>query len=88
MNIIEYFFYIKFEISMGLLKIIKKTKEKEKEMRLLILGLDNAGKTTILKKFNGEDTSKISPTLGFNIKTLNYGEYKLNVWGLDVNIIR
>jgi ADP-ribosylation factor-like protein 2 len=42
---------------MGLLKIIKKTKEREKEMRLLILGLDNAGKTTILKKFNGEDIS-------------------------------
>lgn len=70
---------------MGLLKIIKKTKEKEKEMRLLILGLDNAGKTTILKKFNGEDTSKISPTLGFNIKTLNYKEYKLNVWGYLLN---
>lgn len=55
---------------MGLLKIIKKTKEREREMRLLILGLDNAGKTTILKKFNGEDISQISPTLGFNIKTL------------------
>lgn len=65
---------------MGLLKILKKTKEKEKEMRLLILGLDNAGKTTILKKFNGEDIDKISPTLGFNIKTLHYLEYKLNIW--------
>jgi len=40
---------------MGLLKILKKTKEHEMEMRILILGLDNAGKTTILKKFNGED---------------------------------
>jgi ADP-ribosylation factor-like protein 2 len=55
---------------MGLLKILKKLKEKEKEMRILILGLDNAGKTTILKKFNGEDINEISPTLGFNIKTL------------------
>ncbi len=65
---------------MGLLKILKKTKEREKEMRLLILGLDNAGKTTILKKFNGEDIEQISPTLGFNIKTLHYQDYKLNVW--------
>eukprot|EP01017_Pseudomicrothorax_dubius_P008173 TRINITY_DN1265_c0_g1_i4.p1 TRINITY_DN1265_c0_g1~~TRINITY_DN1265_c0_g1_i4.p1 ORF type:complete len:182 (+),score=45.91 TRINITY_DN1265_c0_g1_i4:150-695(+) len=65
---------------MGLLKILKKLKEKEKEMRLLILGLDNAGKTTILKKFNGEDIKQISPTLGFNIKTLQFEQYRLNVW--------
>jgi len=65
---------------MGLLSILKKVKQKEKEMRLLILGLDNAGKTTILKKFNGEDISTIEPTLGFNIKTLEYRGYKLNVW--------
>ena len=32
-------------------------------------GLDNAGKTTILKKLNGEDVMSVSPTLGFNIKT-------------------
>ena len=49
-------------------------------MRLLILGLDNAGKTTVLKKFNGEDISQIEPTLGFNIKTLEYKGFKLNCW--------
>lgn len=35
-------------------------------------GLDNAGKTTILKRFNGEPIDQISPTLGFNIKTLEH----------------
>ena len=65
---------------MGLLTILKKMKQKEKEMRLLMLGLDNAGKTTILKKFNGEDIDTISPTLGFNIKTLEHNGYKLNIW--------
>lgn len=65
---------------MGLLSILKKVKRKEKEVRLLVLGLDNAGKTTILKKFNGEDISTIEPTLGFDIKTLEYKNYKLNVW--------
>lgn len=43
-------------------------------------GLDNAGKTTIVKKFNGDDISTIEPTLGFNIKTLEYKGYQLNVW--------
>ena len=67
-------------IKMVLLKIIKETKAKEKEIRLLILGLDNAGKTTILKKFMGEDTSEISPTLGFNIQTVEFDDCKLNIW--------
>lgn len=35
-------------------------------------GLDNAGKTTIVKQISGEDTSTVSPTLGFNIKTIQY----------------
>ncbi|KAF8169498.1 GTP-binding protein, partial [Pholiota molesta] len=65
---------------MGLLTIIRKNRQKEKEMRLLFLGLDNAGKTTILKKLNGEDISSISPTLGFNIKTFAHGKYTLNIW--------
>uniref|UniRef100_A0A6I8NQW7 ARF like GTPase 2 n=1 Tax=Ornithorhynchus anatinus TaxID=9258 RepID=A0A6I8NQW7_ORNAN len=65
---------------MGLLTILKKMKQKERELRLLILGLDNAGKTTILKKFNGEDIDTISPTLGFNIKTLEHRGFKLNIW--------
>uniref|UniRef100_A0A8C8BVV3 ADP-ribosylation factor-like protein 2 n=4 Tax=Oncorhynchus TaxID=8016 RepID=A0A8C8BVV3_ONCTS len=67
-------------VTMGLLTILKKMKHKEREMRLLMLGLDNAGKTTILKKFNGEDVSTISPTLGFNIKTLEHKGFKLNIW--------
>ncbi|ORY94730.1 putative ADP-ribosylation factor-like 2-like protein [Syncephalastrum racemosum] len=65
---------------MGLLTILKKIRTKEKEMRLLMLGLDNAGKTTILKRINGEPIDTISPTLGFNIKTLEHDEYKLNIW--------
>ncbi|GAB1609749.1 ADP-ribosylation factor-like protein 2 [Argonauta hians] len=65
---------------MGLLTLLKKMKQKEKEMRILMLGLDNAGKTTVLKKFNGEDVDTISPTLGFNIKTLEHLGYKLNIW--------
>ena len=35
-------------------------------------GLDNAGKTTLLKRLNGEDVSGAAPTLGFNIKTLQH----------------
>lgn len=33
-----------------------------------------------MKKFNGEPIDTISPTLGFNIETLEHRGYKLNVW--------
>ena len=33
-----------------------------KEVRILVLGLDNAGKTTILKKLADEDITQITPT--------------------------
>ncbi len=65
---------------MGLLTILKKVKQKEQELRILILGLDNAGKTTVMKRVSGEDIHEISPTVGFNIKSLEYNGYTLNLW--------
>ncbi|KDQ12720.1 hypothetical protein BOTBODRAFT_34179 [Botryobasidium botryosum FD-172 SS1] len=65
---------------MGLLTIIRKNRQKEREMRILFLGLDNAGKTTILKRLNGDDVREVSPTLGFEIKTFVRGKYTLNIW--------
>lgn len=38
-------------------------------------GLDNAGKTTIVKKIMNEDVNSVSPTLGFIIKTIEYDGY-------------
>jgi ADP-ribosylation factor-like protein 2 len=41
-------------------------------------GLDNAGKTTIVKKIMNEDVNSVSPTLGFIIKTIEYDGYILS----------
>ncbi|PAV56743.1 hypothetical protein WR25_05007 isoform B [Diploscapter pachys] len=65
---------------MGLLTILRKQRAREREMRILILGLDNAGKTTIMKKFMGQSTDQIEPTLGFNIKTVEFKGFALNLW--------
>ncbi|KAI6780123.1 ADP-ribosylation factor 4 [Emericellopsis cladophorae] len=62
-----------------MLSILRKARLKDKEMRILMLGLDNAGKTTIVKKIMGEDVNTVSPTLGFIIKTIDYDGYKLNI---------
>ena len=48
----------------------------------MVLGLDNSGKTTILKKLSEEDISHIMPTQGFNIKSLMQDGFKLNVWDI------
>merc|ERR1712004_758636 len=66
----------------GLLSILKKMRKDEKEARILMLGLDNSGKTTILKKLSEEDISHIMPTQGFNIKSLVHEGFKLNVWDI------
>jgi len=67
---------------MGLLTILRKLRVKEREMRVLILGLDNAGKSTIVKKVSGQTTDTISPTLGFNIETVQFESFALNVWDI------
>ncbi|KAL9028348.1 MAG: hypothetical protein Q9196_003275 [Gyalolechia fulgens] len=63
-----------------MLSILRKARLKDKEMRILMLGLDNAGKTTIVKRLMNEDVNTVSPTLGFIIRTIDYEGYKLNIW--------
>lgn len=74
-----------------------------KEARILLLGLDNAGKTTILKQLANEEITtvrsyvnilnktlyctpmndlQITPTTGFNIKSVAADGFKLNVWDI------
>ncbi|OUM67383.1 hypothetical protein PIROE2DRAFT_5128 [Piromyces sp. E2] len=57
-------------------------KRSDKEVRILFLGLDNAGKTSILKRLADEDISEIRPTQGFNIKTVQKDGFKMNVWDI------
>jgi ADP-ribosylation factor protein 6 len=51
-----------------------------KEMRLLMLGLDAAGKTTILYKLKLDQDVTTIPTVGFNVETVTYKNTKFNVW--------
>lgn len=49
-------------------------------MRILFLGLDNAGKSSVIKAFLGESIEDLSPTLGFEIKTVDCKGYRLSCW--------
>ncbi|PVD23965.1 hypothetical protein C0Q70_17241 [Pomacea canaliculata] len=60
------------------------------EFFVLILGLDNAGKTTFLEqtktKFNkgykGMNLAKVTTTVGLNIGKIDLGKTRLNFWDL------
>ncbi|GAU99202.1 hypothetical protein RvY_10235-2 [Ramazzottius varieornatus] len=54
----------------------------ERDIRMLLLGLDNAGKTTMLKKLATEDVTHVTPTQGFNIKSVQSAGFKLNIWDI------
>jgi ADP-ribosylation factor-like protein 1 len=54
----------------------------QKEVRILILGLDGAGKTTILYRLQIGEVVTTIPTIGFNVETLAYKNIKFQVWDL------
>merc|ERR1711976_897804 len=52
----------------------------KKEMRILMVGLDAAGKTTILYKLKLGEIVTTIPTIGFNVETVEYKNIKFT-WG-------
>jgi small GTP-binding protein domain len=67
---------------MGLLSLLKKLKKNDREARILVLGLDNSGKTTIMKRLSDEDIDSVMPTKGFNVKSLVQNGIALNMWDI------
>ncbi|ORX57822.1 ARF/SAR protein [Piromyces finnis] len=61
----------------------------KEEYYIIILGLDNAGKTTFLEKIKsiflgipGLAPEKIAPTVGLNVGKIEYENSKINFWDL------
>jgi len=52
----------------------------KKEMRILMVGLDAAGKTTILYKLKLGEVVTTIPTIGFNVETVEYKNISFTVW--------
>jgi ADP-ribosylation factor protein 1 len=51
-----------------------------KDMRILMVGLDAAGKTTILYKLKLGETVTTIPTIGFNVETVEYRNIAFTMW--------
>ncbi|KRX25119.1 ADP-ribosylation factor 1-like 2, partial [Trichinella nelsoni] len=52
----------------------------KKEVRILMVGLDAAGKTTILYKLKLGEIVTTIPTIGFNVETVEYKNISFTVW--------
>uniref|UniRef100_A0A7S1SG02 ADP-ribosylation factor n=1 Tax=Alexandrium catenella TaxID=2925 RepID=A0A7S1SG02_ALECA len=50
------------------------------ERSILMLGLDAAGKTTILYRLHLGEVCTTVPTVGFNVETVEYSNIRFNVW--------
>ncbi len=50
--------------------------------KILMLGLDGAGKTTIMYKLKFDENLTSVPTIGFNVEELKYKNLKFNCWDI------
>ena len=67
---------------MVFLELLKGMKKDKHPVKMLILGLDNAGKTTLLKNLSNEDCKNSEPTTGFNVKSINNENFNLELWDI------
>lgn len=71
----------------GLISAISSWISGKQEVRVLILGLDSAGKTTILYRLSlDQAVTQVAPTVAFNLETVEVGNLKLNIWDLGGQI--
>ncbi|KAG7378814.1 hypothetical protein PHYPSEUDO_009477 [Phytophthora pseudosyringae] len=53
-----------------------------RESRIMIIGLDAAGKTTLLYKIKLGELVTTIPTIGFNVETFQYANVKFTAWDI------
>ena len=52
------------------------------EKRVILVGLDAAGKTTVLYKLKLGETMVTIPTVGFNVETVKYKKLEFTMWDI------
>ncbi|KAG6406306.1 hypothetical protein SASPL_133906 [Salvia splendens] len=52
----------------------------KKELRIVMVGLDAVGKTTVLYKLKLGEIVTTIPTVGFNVETVEYNNIRFTVW--------
>ena len=63
-------------------KILEFFTKNRDNFKIIILGMQNAGKTTILYHLSLGQFVQTSPTIGSNVEELNYNKIKIQAWDL------
>ncbi|KAK6311551.1 hypothetical protein J4Q44_G00172150 [Coregonus suidteri] len=69
-------------VDMGLLFTKLMTVFGDREHKVIIVGLDNAGKTTILYQFLTKEAVHTSPTIGSNVEEISVRKTRFLVWDI------
>lgn len=70
---------------MGLFDELSRKFKTEEDFKLLLLGLDNVGKTSIFDQLSREQTSSVclAPRMGYHTKSFSYKNNKLKAWDVS-----
>ena len=63
-------------------KVIEFFSRSKNNFKIIILGIQNAGKTTILYRLALGQLVKTTPTIGSNVEEINYNNVKFQAWDL------
>ena len=64
-------------------KILDFFSRSRNNFKIIILGIQNAGKTTILYRLSIGQLVKTTPTIGSNVEEISYNNVKLQAWDLS-----
>ncbi|XP_012284912.1 ADP-ribosylation factor-like protein 13B [Orussus abietinus] len=63
-----------------LVKKLRRKRDVQKNIVLLMVGLDNAGKTLVLNRIAGDPDQNVLPTIGFHTISLKYKSYGIKIY--------
>jgi len=81
LNLKKWYIENSFKGEVNTWTIDRKRKRKPRvSLRILMLGLDMAGKTFLMYKLKLNDSVTTIPTIGFNVETIVYQKSELTIW--------
>lgn len=60
-----------------------KGEEANSEKKVLFLGIDNAGKSTLLFQMRDQQFKETVPTVGLNVETIKYRDHSFTLWDVS-----